>query len=145
MVTNQINLNGRKIAYTFKRSRRKSIGLKINNQGLTVCAPLSQSQLYIESIIQKKADWINRKLDQWKSRESTALIWQQDTIFPLLGKPWQLTKLASGAIKMVPSGSKVDIKKTPLPSKQVEIFVMAWYTQQATTCFGDRITLRSQA
>ncbi|MDP1558882.1 MAG: SprT family zinc-dependent metalloprotease [Nitrosomonas sp.] len=141
--TRRINLSGKEIAYTFKRSRRKSIGLKIDSGGLIVNAPLSGSLHGIESVLRDKADWVIKKLDQWKNRKSTQLIWAEGANFPLLGKPWQFTMVASDVIQMTPGkleARMAKIESSELTAEQIERVVMAWYYRQAFSCFTERVT-----
>ncbi len=140
------HLNGEKVAYTLKRCKRKSIGLKIDANGLLVSVPLRTTLPNVESLLQDKADWITKKLAQWASKKSLELSWTQGATYPLLGEPWQLSMNVSGEIKMAPHLT-VEVSDTSAPelsTQQIEKFVMAWYQQQAITCFGQRITLYAQ-
>ena len=84
-------LNGQEITYTLTRSRRKSIGLQINQQGLRISAPLHTPLLYIDTVLQQKADWITKKLTQWQEKKSLAPAWTLNATYPLLGEPWRIT------------------------------------------------------
>ena len=48
--------------YILKRSKRKTIGLEITDEGLVVRAPLRASKREIESAIQKHQTWIDRNM-----------------------------------------------------------------------------------
>ncbi|SEP01873.1 hypothetical protein SAMN05216316_1478 [Nitrosovibrio sp. Nv6] len=144
-----ISLNGTDVAYTLMRCRRKTIGMRISSDGLTVRIPLRESLRWVESVLKKKADWIVQKLDEWKNRESAKLMWHEGAIFSLLGEPWQVTVTAAGAVQMVPANlnSEFEDKQLtlPLPSaltaQQIESAVMEWYRHRAMTCFSERIAL----
>ncbi len=139
------HLNGKKIPYTLKRSKRRSIGLKIDSNGLLVSVPLQASLPSIESILQDKADWITKNLVQWKSKKTLELSWTHGATYPLLGESWQLCMNPSGEIQMVSlSTAETNASNTSMPelsSQQIEKIIMAWYQQQAITCFSQRITL----
>jgi len=138
-------LNGKQVTYTLKRSKRRSIGLKIDGKGLCVSVPLHTSLPNIEVILQDKADWITKKLAHWENKKTYELSWTNDATYPLLGEPWQLSVNVSGEIQMVPmSIPEENVSSAPVPqlsAQQIEKFVMAWYSQQAIICFGQRITL----
>src|SRR3989338_7248527 len=52
-------LAGKNISYTLKRSRRRrSIGLRIDDRGLTVSVPLRASEKWLHSVLQDKAHWV---------------------------------------------------------------------------------------
>ncbi len=48
--------------YILKRSKRKTIGLEITDEGLVVRAPMRASQREIESVIRKHRTWIDRNM-----------------------------------------------------------------------------------
>ena len=54
--------NGEAIPYTLERRARKTVGLKINHNGLIVHAPTRLSQKELERMLLSKADWIVKKL-----------------------------------------------------------------------------------
>ncbi len=138
-------LNGQQLTYTLKRSKRRTIGLKIDGQGLCVSVPLQTSLPNIEGVLQDKADWITKKLAQWANNKPRELSWTNDTTYPLLGEPWRLSAKVSGEIQMVSlSIPEKNVSRAPAPqlnTQQIEKFVMAWYQQQAIICFSQRITL----
>ena len=60
-------LAGKHITYTLKRSdKRRSIGLRIDDRGLTVSVPLRASEKWLSSVLQDKARWVVEKLDGWQ-------------------------------------------------------------------------------
>lgn len=143
----QTIINGREISYTLKRCKRKSIGLQIDHRGLRISAPLQTSLPHIETILQEKANWLTEKLDQWENKKSLAVTWTHDATYPLLGEPWRIALRPSGEIEM---GRHFDVKMTEisllqLTPRQIEKFVMTWYSQQAITCFKERVVIYAQA
>ena len=52
--------------YRIKRSRRKTIGLAIDDEGLLVRAPMRSTSGEIEKVIAKHRGWIDRKLAERK-------------------------------------------------------------------------------
>ncbi|SNX60674.1 hypothetical protein SAMN06296273_2142 [Nitrosomonas ureae] len=145
-------LNDRKISYTLRWCKRKSVGLTINHEGLKISVPLQATVSHIESILQQKAGWITKKLEQWQSKKSLAISWTHDAIYPLLGEPWHIALKPSGEIEMVRySFNETTHAEIAEPSlvqlnpRQIEKFVMAWYGQQAITCFKQRIAIYASA
>lgn len=147
----RINLNGSEIRYTLMRCRRKTIGMRVSSEGLTVRIPMQESLSWVESVLQKRADWIVTKLDEWKNRKPSRPAWAEGAIFPLLGEPWQVT-VTAGAVQMVQASENARRKdeqlNLSLPSEvaaeQIESAVMKWYRQHALTCFTERIGLYSR-
>ncbi len=148
----QTILNGWEITYTLKRCKRKSIGLKIDSHGLSISVPLQTSIPNVENILQEKADWITKKLKHWESKKHLALTWTHDATYPLLGEPWRIALKPSGEIQMTCQSANaaadaalVEQFTAQLNPSQIEKFVMAWYGQQAITCFKQRIAIYAQA
>lgn len=56
------------VAFSVQRSRRRSIGLVVCEQGLTVCAPQSVPWSEIEAVIRAKEKWIGQKLAEQRER-----------------------------------------------------------------------------
>lgn len=140
-------LNGREITYTLKRCQRKSIGLQIDHHGLRISAPLQTALPHIDTVLREKAGWIMKKLDQWQAKKSLALTWAHDTAYPLLGEPWRIALKPSGEIEMARQFT-CEATQQPLAQlspRQIERFVMAWYGQQAVTCFKERIAIYAPA
>lgn len=136
-------LLGKDISYVVVRRKRRTIGLKIDEQGLTVSMPLRASHKWLEEVLAEKADWVIRKLDEWRSKQKTQLVWAEGALFPLLGKQYRLLASGPGAFFMVAASSG----QLGLPlavganHKAIEAFVMAWYRDRALACFMERVRL----
>ena len=63
-----IVLHDRIVPYSLRRSRRRSIGLSIDERGLRVGAPLRAALSEIEALICRHGDWVAQKLDEWRTR-----------------------------------------------------------------------------
>jgi len=143
----RVTLNGKEVSFTIKRRRCRAIGIKIDCDGLTVSVPLRESLGWVESVLQDRANWVLKKLDEWENEESVRLVWEESEIFPLLGEPWQLAITAFGVMQMTEVKVKIGAEKRqlvlPLPSmlatQEVEKIVMEWYHKQALVCFSERI------
>jgi predicted metal-dependent hydrolase len=144
-----INLNGSEVPYTLMRCRRKTIGMRVSSEGLTVRIPMRESLNWVESVLQKRADWIVTKLDEWKNRKPARPTWEEGAIFPLLGEPWQVTVTAASAVHMVQASENATSKDEQsglslspgVAAEQIESAVMKWYRQHALTCFTERTAL----
>jgi predicted metal-dependent hydrolase len=80
-------LAGKHITYTLKRSgKRRSIGLRIDDRGLTVSVPLRVSEKWLHSVLQDKARWVVEKLDGWQTCKPAAIRWQDGETIAYLGE-----------------------------------------------------------
>src|SRR6184192_1945018 len=147
----RVNLNGNEVPYVLMRCKRKTIGMRVDSNGLTVRIPSRESLRWVESVLQKKADWIVKKLDEWKDRKPRGPAWEEGAVFPLLGEHWQLVATATGSAQMVraprdirDTGTEEQQLQLLLPpvltAQQAERTVMNWYRSHALACFSERIT-----
>jgi predicted metal-dependent hydrolase len=87
----QTRLNDQLVGYAFTRARRRSIGMTVGPEGLSVRAPRWVSLRDVEAALQERAAWILRHLVQQRSREQASRerepVWQDGGTFRLLGKP----------------------------------------------------------
>lgn len=63
-----LTLGNRPVAYTLKRSKRRTIGLAVDHRGLRVSAPLRARIGDIEQLLHNHQRWVIEKLDAWKTR-----------------------------------------------------------------------------
>ncbi|MEO8316145.1 MAG: SprT family zinc-dependent metalloprotease [Pseudomonadota bacterium] len=80
-------LAGKQISYTLKRSgNRRSIGLRIDDRGLTVSVPLRASEKWLNSVLQEKAHWVVEKLEGWQSCMPATINWRDGEAIDYLGE-----------------------------------------------------------
>lgn len=77
------------IGFMLRTSRRKTVGLTINDDGLLVTTPAWVSRKQLEEVIRAKAPWILRKLRSLHERQqhlaTAEAHWQNGGRFPYLG------------------------------------------------------------
>ncbi len=66
--TRRIAIAGQEVDYHLRRSRRRTIGLTIDQRGLRVGAPQQARLGDIESLIREHGQWVLDKLADWRSR-----------------------------------------------------------------------------
>lgn len=66
--TRRIELDGRDVHYTLRRSARRTLGMTIDRRGLTVSIPLRVTMRETEGFLRERSDWIITKLDEWAQR-----------------------------------------------------------------------------
>ena len=135
-------LAGRQINYTLKRSsKRRSIGLRIDDGGLTVSVPFRASEKWLNSVLQEKAHWVVEKLDDWQSRLPQEISWCDGETIPHLGELLRLkvvqSMFAAPALQQrnqlwvfVPSSNEAEL---------VERSVTLWYREEAQKLFAGRV------
>ncbi len=135
-----IHLSGKEISYTLKRSGyRRSIGLRIDDRGLTVSAPVRASERWLHSVLQDKADWVLRQLDNWQARKVPTIVWAEGSRIPFRGEEFVLTLTPKmrgakpelqGEILHVPVGLAAEVA-------HIEKAVTQWYRDEALRVFRE--------
>jgi predicted metal-dependent hydrolase len=135
-------LAGKRITYTLKRSnKRRSIGLRIDDRGLTVSVPLRSSEKWLNSVLQDKAGWVVEKLDGWQVSAPPERRWVDGESIPYLGELLGL--------RVVPS-----LFAAPVHRRDGELWVFVangsepaciekavshWYQLEAGRLFAERV------
>jgi predicted metal-dependent hydrolase len=136
-----IDLAGKSVSYTLKRSsRRHSIGLRIDDRGLTVAMPLRASEKWLHSVLQEKAGWVVEKLEDWQARKPAAQPWVDGQLIKFLGEPFTLRVVASlfGAPPLL-HGRQLFVHVTDSADQfLVEQAVTQWYRHEAAVLFKQR-------
>ncbi len=135
-------LAGQHIAYTLKRSsKRRSIGLRIDDRGLTVSMPLRASEKWLDSVLQDRAHWVVEKLAGWQKRVAPQTCWVDGGTIPYLGNLLTLrvqTDLFAGAAQQRGTELWVFVVQGQAAAA-IEQAVSMWYQQQALPLFLERI------
>ena len=137
-----VNLAGKPINYTLKRtSRRRSIGLRIDDNGLTVNIPVRASEKWLYTVLQEKADWVIKKLDSWQSRQPAPTQWRDRQLISFRGQPLTLRVIASlfDAPPQLHS-AQLFVHVTDSENQAViEEAVTQWYQHEAMILFRERV------
>ncbi|HXU92680.1 MAG TPA: SprT family zinc-dependent metalloprotease [Gallionella sp.] len=135
-------LAGKHVTYTLKRSdKRRSIGLRIDDRGLTVSMPLRASESWLHSVLQDKAHWVVEKLDGWQSRKPAEVRWADGEIVPFLGERLVLrVRQSLFAAPIQQRGKELWVfVADDGDAAHIEQVVWQWYRQQAETLFAERV------
>ena len=145
--THTVELNRVSVAYLLVRSSRRSIGMEVSAQGLTVRAPLRASHTVIESVLREKTRWILKKLSDRAVRvDSTPRVhWQDGSSMPFLGGELQLRLhpqaprtgelLSIGPQRWV-LHLRADVEAS---AEQVRAVVAAWWLRHARQLLTERL------
>jgi predicted metal-dependent hydrolase len=135
-------LAGKHITYTLKRSgKRRSIGLRIDDRGLTVSMPLRASEKWLHSVLQDKARWVVEKLEGWQTRILPLIRWQDGEKIDYLGELLVLRVEQSlfAAPPATRGGELWVFVGNGSQAKHIEETVSCWYKQQAEQFFMQRV------
>ncbi len=144
----RLRLQQHVLDYRLLRSKRRTIGFLINEEGLRVTAPRWVTIAEIEASIVEKQQWIFTKLNAQHERASRQLqppmIWRDGATLPYLGMDIILRLAESGH-----SGMRFDLElrelQVGLPAsvteQQLKDRVQGWLQAQAKTLFAERLAI----
>jgi len=142
----RLHLGSGEVVYTLVRRRgRRGVGLKVNEAGLTVSAPITMPLARIEALVRESERWIVKKIAEWSGRQVPAMEWRDGAEVPFLGSDVRL-RIARGprnAARLADGELQVTVRnETP---EAVRRAVVDWYKRAAHEYLGARTRALSQA
>lgn len=151
-------LGEHRVAYEFRRARRRSIGFVVSAEGLSVSAPRWVGVGEVEAALQAKADWILRKLHEQHERaermQANRVQWHDGTSLPFLGDTVivVLDPRTTGAVLHSDAQSLPGVPRLTLhvglpqsaSQAQIREAVQSWLQRQAKRVFEERCALFAQ-
>ena len=136
-----IELSDQAVRYTLVRRKRRSIGFKVDEQGLTVSAPHREPYYYLEQLIQERAPWIVKKLQEMETHRLPQRTWTNGERLLLLGDELELNIYRSHRrAEPIRSVGKIWVG---VPDTQdveaIQTRVAHWYRRLAVQHFQTRI------
>ena len=136
----EVMLAGGPLEYVLVRRRgRRGVGLKVDETGLTVSAPISMPLARIEAVLQDSERWIRRKVEEWRGRQVPEVRWEEGTWLPYLGRGVSL-RISPGArahVALLGDDLRVAVREPHADS--VRRAVTAWYKSMARTHLAGRV------
>ena len=140
------------IGFVLLRSKRRTIGFLITDDGLRVTAPNWVTLAQIDAAVQEKSRWILAKLRDWHSRQAKLALaqtrWQAGGQLPYLGKrivlhPGSDTHVThlQGHMDEPEEGDRLLLAlPVDADSARVRDAAQAWLQGRARTVFSARLT-----
>ncbi len=132
------------IPYVLKISaKRRTVGMRIDQHGLTVSAPLGVSRTMVENVVHQRVDWVIAKLQEFRIQQTPDLLWQDGEKLLLLGNEITLCLTRtqrSGKVEHAAGRLLLalpDIENTELIAHKVR----QWYRHEALRDFPRRVEL----
>jgi predicted metal-dependent hydrolase len=152
--TRELVLGSARVAYEFKRGKRKTIGFLVGAEGLSVRAPRWVALRDVDAAVREKADWILRKLQETQQRharvEATRIAWKDGAGFPFMGEPVVIRldpkhgfasvggTLDEAEVAGGPRILRLAVAQNAEPS-QIRDAAQAWLMRQARKLFIERL------
>lgn len=140
--SHRIALAGEEVGYQLRRSKRRTIGLAIDQRGLRVAAPLRARLGDIEKLIREHGQWVLDKLADWRERpppEQTQIV--DGSSISVLGETLTVTVTPLGRARW----QFVDNKLHLWPSATVNAnqLLEKALREKARSLFVDRLALHA--
>jgi predicted metal-dependent hydrolase len=136
----RLALGSSSVEYTLLRRRgRRGVGLKVDECGLTVSAPVTMPLARVESLVRESERWVLRKIAEWQGRQVPAVGWHDGSPLPYLGATLvlRLTLGARGSAERI-DGELHACVRSDAP-EEVRRVVTAWYKRAALAHLGERV------
>ncbi|MEK0434943.1 MAG: hypothetical protein RL369_992 [Pseudomonadota bacterium] len=148
----RIRLERLNLDYRLIRSKRKTIGFLIDDDGLRISAPRWITINEIELAIISKQLWIFRKMNEQRERSvrrlQPAMVWRDGAVFPYLGADITLRIADPGTISGAYFDSTTRELHLSLPSaageQQLKDRVQGWLQSEAKRIFAERLTIYAE-
>jgi predicted metal-dependent hydrolase len=135
-----LQLANKHITYTLKRSsKRRSIGLRIDERGLTVSMPLRASEKWLHCVLQDKANWVLDTLENWQVAKLIPAVWQDGASIPFRGEMFTL-RVVPDKVGLPPRLQGEDLilqLNRVITEQRIEKLVGQWYREQALQVFEE--------
>ncbi len=149
----QLHLGGVLVAYALARGQRRTIGMVVGPEGLSVRAPRWTPLHEIDAALQEKARWIVRKLQETTVRRTQQIerqiVWEQGAVFPFLGQTLCVQLAGAGGATRLGDAPQGQVAGALRPlhlalsesasATQIRAAVRAWLAAQAQQIFTARL------
>lgn len=134
------------VAYEFQRGQRRTIGLNVGPQGLSVRAPCWTPLSEVDAFVHSKAAWVLDKLQQVQQRQRSApppIAWQDGAPVAYLGQTLRLTldptHRFEGAGAMLQGDRLLVGLAHGVSADRLRDTVQAWLMREALQIFKQRL------
>jgi predicted metal-dependent hydrolase len=151
-----VTLGGVAMGYEFKRGKRRTIGLSVGPEGLSVSAPRWTPVAEVEALLHDKADWVWDKLRQSRARANelaqARTVWADGAELDFLGKRVRLLLDPTHGFAQVgavleptpdhapeqPAVLRLGLARNAAEA-QIRDAAQAWLMRQARRVFAERL------
>lgn len=144
----RLRLDPHVLDYRLLRSKRRTIGFLIDDEGLRVTAPRWVTVNEIELVIAEKKQWIFNKINEQRERAVRQLkppmVWRDGSTLPYLGTDITLRMAESGSngIRFDEAARELHISlPASATEQQLKDRVQGWLQTEAKRLFAERLPI----
>jgi predicted metal-dependent hydrolase len=131
------------IEFHLRRSKRRTIGLLIDDRGLTVTAPKWVSLGEIDAAVVERSTWISKKMLEWRQHQAKRLAkqtqWSEGGQVQYLGESLTI-RIRADLTGTRREGSELFVGlPTQASDDRIKDTVQAWLQSEARQVFGERL------
>ena len=131
-------INNESLDYQLVKKSKKTLSLKISENGLVVSAPLFMSEKKINQLVISKIKWIKKKLELIEPQKNKLFI-KNRASFDLLGKEIKITLLdGNNKIEWIDKNNLKIFFKDQDDQKKLKTFFIKWLKEIALDYFSQR-------
>jgi len=136
----RLSLGGTGVEYVLERRRgRRGVGLRVDEHGLKVSAPVSMPLARIEAIVRESERWVLRKVAEWSGKRVAPLAWIDGAQLPWLGGHLTLRLTTGSRARATRSGNELRVAAPSGDTEAVRRAVVRWYKSVAHDVLSARV------
>jgi predicted metal-dependent hydrolase len=124
-----------------RRRGRRGVGLKVDENGLTVSAPLTLPLAGIEALVRESERWIVRKVAEWSARRAPPIAWVEGAQLPYLGEVLRLELVTGRRAGAILEAGSLRVATRDGAVEAIRRTVVAWYKRAAREHLGSRVSM----
>jgi predicted metal-dependent hydrolase len=142
----RLALKGGDVDYVLVRRRgRRGVGLKVDEEGLTVSAPSTMPLSRIEALARESERWILKKIAEWSARRVAAVEFREGERLQFLGGGLALRLATGGRARVERREGELFVVTKGAKAEEIRRAVVRWYKRAAHEYLGERVHALSQA
>ena len=141
----RLALGERHIDYVLVRRRgRRGVGLKVDQTGLTVSAPVTMPLGRVEALVRESQPWVLRKIEEWRSRQVPLVSWEDGAPLPYRGIDLALRTRVGLRPRAELVGAELQVATPAGTDAEIGRAVIAWYKRVARAYLEARMRALAQ-
>jgi predicted metal-dependent hydrolase len=124
-----------------RRRGRRGVGLKVDENGLTVSAPVTMPLSGIEALVRESERWIVRKVAEWSARRVPPVYWVEGAELPWQGGALRLALVTGRRSGAAREGDTLRVATRDGSGEAIRRAVVAWYKRAAREQLASRVEL----